>query len=290
MKRLIKLAVWIILILIVISQIPQFKHSKLTSPFIKPGFIVKDELREAVENSLKDNKGRFGIFIKNLKTNQSYMLNEHQVFQPGSLYKIWLMAAVFEKIKSGDLKEDDILSNEVSNLNRMFGIDPDQAELTEGTIELPIKSAIDQMITISHNYSALLLTNKIGESQIADFLTRYGFSESSLGNPLKTTPLDLALFFEKLYKGEIIDAEYSKRMLDILSKQQVSDRIPKFLPTGTRIAHKTGDIEYFENDAGIVFTDKGDYIIVVLTETDSPQDVADKIAQISKAAYDYFTR
>lgn len=254
------------------------------SPFLKPN------LKIVVQDALKDTKGRYGIFIKNLNSGEEFKLKEHDQFQPGSLYKLWLMGAVFEEIKSGDLNEDDQLSNSVDHLNQAFEIDPSEAELTTGDISLSVKSAIEQMITISHNYAALLLTEKVSVSKIADFLTRYQFSESSVGDNLATTPQDIGLFFEKLYNGEIINAEYSQKMLDLLVKQQINDRLPKLLPEGTKIAHKTGDINYFENDGGIVYSPKGDYIIVVLSETDSPEAAGQKVAEISKIVYDYFQK
>lgn len=43
-------------------------------------------------------------------------------------------------------------------------------------------------------------------------------------------------------------------------KQKINDRIPKFLPKEVVVAHKTGDMDYFEHDVGIVYTPKGDYI------------------------------
>lgn len=286
MSRITKLCLWIIFILFAISLIGHF--NKIPSQFVSP--FVKPNLSNILENSLKDTKGRYGIYIKNLKSAEEFKLREHEGFQPGSLYKLWLMAAVFEKIKSGQLQENEVLSDNIEDLNKKFEIDPQDAELTEGSIELTVNSAIEQMITISHNYAALLLTEEVGVSKIADFLKRYNFNQSSVGDNLKTTPSDIALFFEKLYKGEVIDTDYSQKMLDILAKQHVNDRITKLLPEGTKVAHKTGDIDFFENDAGIVYSPNGDYILVVLSETDSPQAAGERIAQISKLVYDYFQR
>lgn len=198
------------------------------------------------------------------------------------------MALTFEKIKSGEITEDEILSDSIANLNSKFEISPGEAELTSGYIDMSVKESLEQMITISHNYTALLLTDKVGVSKVADFLNRYGFNDSSVGDNVTTTPSDMGLFYEKLYKGEIVGQEYSQKMIELLSKQQIRDRIPKLLPEGIKVANKTGDIGYFENDGGIVYAPNGDYIIVVLSETDSPSKAADKIAEISKIIYEYF--
>lgn len=248
----------------------------------------RENLKSRIEPILQNEEGRYGIFIKNLSTNETFSKNERQIFESGSLYKIWVMAEVFEKIKDGEIKEDDELIANVARLNEKFEIDSENAEFKEGEINFSIKSAIFQMITISHNYAALALVDKVGRSAIQDFLQKYGLNESSIGIPPKTSAWDIAKFFEKLYHGEITDQDYSRKMLDILSSQKVEDRIPKYLSSGTKITHKTGNIGWFEHDGGIVYTSKGDYIIVILSESDFPPGAREKIALISKAVYDYF--
>lgn len=239
---------------------------------------------------LQNAEGRYGVFIKNLSTNETFSQNEDSVFQPGSLYKLWVMGAVFENIKIGDIQEDDLLVTDVAVLNKKFDLDPDVAELTEGEIEFSIGSSIEQMITISHNYASLALLDKIGSQTVINFLSKYGLSNSALGTPPQTSAKDTANFFEKLYKGEIIDQEYSRKMVDILARQTINDRIPKYLPEGTKVAHKTGDTGFFENDGGVVFSPKGDFIIVVLSETEDPSAAGETIAKISEATYKYFNQ
>ena len=47
-------------------------------------------------------------------------------------------------------------------------------------------------------------------------------------------------------------------MIDILKKQQVNDRLPRYLGDGVTIAHKTGDGQpWVANDAGIVWVKGG---------------------------------
>lgn len=256
-------------------------------------FYLKPKLSDTLDKNLEGLEGRYGIFIRNFKTGETFTLRENEIFEAASLYKLWVMATVFEKVKEGGLEEDQGISASIASLNQVFGIPPEEAELTSGGVSYTIKSAIDQMITISHNYAALLLAKEVGVSQILDFMARYEFNSSSRdeeNSTYITTPFDIALFFEKLYQGELIDREYSDKMLEVLKKQQINDRLPKGLPEGTVIAHKTADLGLFEHDGGIVFSPKGDYIIVVLTETDSPQKADEEIARISKEVYDFFNK
>lgn len=239
----------------------------------QPSNFQKPNLKDIVATALAGSTGTYGVVVENLKTGEGYNLNEHQVFEAGSLYKIWLMAEVFQQIEDGKLTEDQVLSEDVATLHQKFNISSDSAELKEGTVTLTVKDALNQMITISHNYAALLLAEKV---------------KLSLAQPATTTPSDIALFFEKLYKGELVSQDSSQKMIDLLKRQTLNDKLPKNLPKDVPIAHKTAEIGYFSHDGGIVFTPKGDYIIVILSESDYPPGAEERIAQISKGVYDYF--
>lgn len=250
-------------------------------------------LEKAVLSVLEGNSGSYAVSIKNLKTSQEFNLKQDQEFESGSLYKLWVMAVVFEKIKTGELKEDQLLGQDIATLNRKFGIDLEFAELKEGYIDMTVSEALKQMVTISHNYAALLLSEKIKNSSVNKFLQDNGLSESSVSDsdePPKTTASDTALFLEKLYKGEIVDSEYSAKMIEFLKGQKLNDKLPKYLPPETVVAHKTGEIGWFSHDGGIVFSSGGDYIIVVMSESENPAGAEDRIGQISKAVYDYFSK
>lgn len=257
---------------------------------IKP---PKPSLKSVVEQAMTGSEGKYGIVIKNFKTGESYSLNEHQVFTAGSLYKLWVMGTAFQKIKDGNLKEGEDLSEDIEVLNEEFNITSEDAELQTGNISLTVAQALNQMITISHNYAALLLTKRIKLSSVKVFLKENGFTQSQLGTETDTdspvtTPFDIAFFYEKLYKKELVGLLQADKMIELLQNQKLNDGLPKYLPSEIKIAHKTGDIGWFKHDAGIVYSVSGDYLIVVLSESDSPAGAQEKIALLSKAVYDYF--
>ncbi len=259
-------------------------------PNLTPTPLSKDGLKNTVEKVLKGSNGTYGIVIKNFKTNEEYYYNENTEFHPASLYKLWIMATTFNQIQNGQIKKDDILSQDVQVLNNEFDIDPQLAELTEGTITMTVKDALDKMITVSDNYAALLLSDRLPLSTVTKFLQNNNFTESRLGEPPLSTPYDIALFLEKLYFGELADEKNTNEMIDLLKRQTLNNKLPKYLPQNLSIAHKTGEIESFSHDAGIVYTEKGDYIIVVMTESDDPADAKRYISQISKTVFDYFQK
>jgi beta-lactamase class A len=246
-------------------------------------------LRNVVESSLNDADGTYSIYIKNLKTGEYYGKNENETYLSASLYKLWTMGAVYSQIQKGTLQKDDVLSADIEKLNDQFDIGTESAELSEGTIRKTVDDAVEQMITISHNYSALLLTSNIKLSTVRDFISTYDFNDSKVGSELpETTAADMGKYFELLYKKEIINDIYSDEMMARLKRQRLNDRIPELLPENTVVAHKTGELYGFKHDAGIVFAPKGDYVIVMMSDTKAPAQAVEQMAQLSKDVYDYF--
>lgn len=77
----------------------------------------------------------------------------------------------------------------------------------------------------------------------------------------ETSPEDVAKVLELFYRGQWVDKEISRQALDIMVLCQTNGRIPKLLPVGIQVAHKTGTMDRVANDTGIVYTEKGDYIL-----------------------------
>lgn len=263
-------------------------ESSVSSTPVPSPEVKLPPLGQVVANSLEGTKGSYAVAIKNLNTGEEYYLNEYKSFETGSLYKLWVMAESFHKIQSGELDPEEKMSRTIADLNQTFGIDPENAELTSGGITMTVNQALTQMITISHNYAAMLLTEKNKLSTVRQFLTENGFKDSAVGGDPKTTALDMLKFYEKLRSGQLANQENTDKMLELLKKQRLNNKLPASLPEGVTVAHKTGELGMFTHDAGIVYGKKGEYIIVVLSESPAPAAAEDRIADVSKAVYNYF--
>lgn len=276
-------------------SVPQMVITPITETLNYVGIHPQEadnSLESAVQQVLKNAKGTYGIVIEDLNTKERYGFHEDLTFQAASLYKLWIMATVYKDIQNDLLSENDILKQDVAILNEKFHIATEDAEKKEGEVQFSVSDALYQMITVSDNYAALLLSEKVRLSRVAQFLSDNGFSHSKVstdGSVPTTTASDIALFFERLHEGNLIDKTFDKKMLDLLKEQQLNNKIPKNLPEDITIAHKTGELGYFTHDAGIVYMPKGDYIIVVFSESQDPLKAEQKIADISEAVFNYFT-
>lgn len=280
------------------GQTPDTILSPLGKPIIK---VVRDivdifsPINSLAINDFGTDFGSYGIYVKNLKTKQIYTNLEDKEFMSASLYKLWVMGTTFQQITNGKLTKDQLVAGGESSLDKTLDYSTNTSVLGDSTnaeneniVTYTVGSAIESMITVSDNYAALLLSSRDGNANVVNFLNNYGLTDSSFGSPPKTTAKDIAEILEDIYEGKVVNKEVSREMLDILKRQKINDRIPKYLPPDVQVAHKTGELDYVKHDAGIVFTKRGDYIIVVLSETKNPKIAAEKIAVFSKDVYDYF--
>jgi beta-lactamase class A len=123
--------------------------------------------------------------------------------------------------------------------------------------------------------------------------------------PNCTTPADMTLVFEKLIKGEAADPDSTREMLAILGRQQFNQRLPRLLPDGVNVAHKTGSLGFpvwVINDAGIVDLPDGGHVIVsVFSHGPAGVELSDDaskrattaaettIAEIARTVWDFYT-
>jgi len=80
----------------------------------------------------------------------------------------------------------------------------------------------------------------------------------------RSTAREMGRLFALMARGELVSASASALMVDILKKQQVTNRIPRDLKDDVVVAHKTGDGQpWVANDAGILWI-KGQPVVLVI--------------------------
>jgi beta-lactamase class A len=106
------------------------------------------------------------------------------------------------------------------------------------------------------------------------------------------SPRGIAELFVKIFRNEAASEKSCSDMLEILKLQQVNDRIPRYLPEGIAVAHKTGEIGYTRNDAGILYEGNQHIVIAIFglrgSEDVPEDDLKQREAAIARAIYDYF--
>lgn len=116
-----------------------------------------------------------------------------------------------------------------------------------------------------------------------------------------STPEGMAVLLEKIWRRQAVSAASGDLLLDIMYRCITgAERIKGMLPPDTRVAHKTGSLAPSEairggrtvNDVGIIDLPAGaGHLITVAFVKNAADAVRGErvIAQIARAAYDYFT-
>ena len=101
-----------------------------------------------------------------------------------------------------------------------------------------------------------------------------------------TLARDCGTFLAKAYRGELVSANASKRMVDLLLGQTRRTKIPAGVPAGVQVANKTGELAAVQNDVAIVYGTRP-YVIAVMTN-DVDKSAATNIADLSAKVYQTF--
>lgn len=108
------------------------------------------------------------------------------------------------------------------------------------------------------------------------------------------TPEGMARLLQKVWRREALSAANSELLLDIMLRCQTgANRLKGLLPPGVDVMHKTGTLGLgVANDVGIIrLPDGAGHVVVAVFVKESTADTATQeraIAQVARAAYDYF--
>jgi beta-lactamase class A len=259
-------------------------------------FVARMDNELAVVNS--SFSGESAVIIKDLR-NQKIIIstNAGQQYAAASMIKLPLMAVIFKAVDEGRL-----------SLNQEFVFR--RADITGGSgvikgmgtpVSLSLKKIMECMITESDNTASNKIINTLGFDYINSEFRSLGltgtvlrrrmmdFSGRKRGVENYTTASDLSFLLEKIYNKELINQGASEIMLSFLKRQKINDRLPLYLPKECVCAHKTGLERGVVHDAGIVFSNCGNYIICVLTKDVKDYKTAKKyIARLSLCAFDIY--
>lgn len=301
-----------------------------------------DSLRDTLNTLLNDDGITIGLALEHLQSGDTLAINGERPFPMASVFKIPILATAFMQVEAGKLvlSQRIALTDEVKSLGSgilpyfQAGLAPTVYDLltlmiiisdntaTDMTIDLlggpaVIEQAMHDLgltdIYFKLNCKDLLWTlvpaDKRGlpREQLIPWLQTHdivrddlAFSQGPDNNV--STPRAMTDLVAKIYKAEFVSAENRDRMLEIMSKQQYNDRLPRFLPSGTRFDHKTGTIGGIRNDSGVMYVNAANHIAVTLFSDwdqhvgwDDPLrqyqrifQVETLIGSIGRAIYDHF--
>ena len=221
---------------------------------------------------------RLGLVVVDLDGGARCDVRADESFRTASLYKLVVLAEAERQIALGEFSFDSALVIEPRH-----AID-DPPELRPlGAFERPAGEAARRMIQSSTNADALALRDRLGIDQVDSLPLALGMESTRLGDEFVTTPDDIATFFVGLDRGEVVSSAASESMLELLRGQLLNELIPSALPPDVAVAHKTGTLENYLHDAGIVYAPAGRYVLVAMSEHPFNQPAATALLQEASA-------
>jgi beta-lactamase class A len=263
---------------------------------------LESELRSIISAS----GAEVAIALRTLDGRSEVLIEPDLRLHAASTMKVPVMIELFRQAAARSLSLDEplLIRNEFrsivdgSTYALSEGADSDKLVYASVGKTMTLRQLCELMITVSSNFAANLLIERIGVENVRSTVTRLGAGgmevlrgvedqkafDKGLNN--STTARALLVLFEKLARGRAVSRKADADMVAILKRQMFNGGIPAGVPATMPVAHKTGNITRIHHDAGIVYA-KRPYVLVVLVRgiQDQKQSGA-LIARLSKAVYE----
>ncbi len=237
-------------------------------------------LLEMINNRIEHFPGDIGIGYVDLKSGKKCYAGNCDVYPAAGLAKLLLLIEIFNQLNEGKITEDEKIKladeryyrdehaeNEVNPIIS-YGI----ARYLDPSLKLTVRDVCTMMMVISDNTAFNILLDKAGIDKVNDTLYDIGMNKSRINRFMLFGKADrekeddivdnyvsvseLTALYEKMYNGQVISEDFSRRMLDLLKEHQRTNIIPYPIPDDISVAHQTGLDEGVVLDAGIIYSEE----------------------------------
>jgi beta-lactamase class A len=226
--------------------------------------------------------GHVSVAVKDLASDRGAVLDAEREQPAASLYKLPVMYLTF----AAGLAMGEALP--ITGETRAYDLGTLELDVGE---TLTVAEALERMITLSDNTSAVMLASRVGGGgRINASLSGLGMDMTHYGlEQMTTSALDMLHLLDLIAHGQAVSPAASAEMVHLLLRQRVNDRLPRLLPREVQVAHKTGNLPGTVNDVGILYGPTTTVAVVALiSDTTDEAAAASAIARVAQAAYTYF--
>jgi beta-lactamase class A len=298
----------------VTSNRPTVPSSQLTTATTERTDPLRDSpkgrLGQRIEQISQAAQGLVGMTATVLESGESVSLNGNQRFPMQSVYKLPIAMAVLNQVDQGNLKPDQRIRIEASDIVQGSQV---LDENSQGK-EFILSELLQYMVSRSDNTACDVLLRLIGEPQrVTEYLSSLGINDIVVANTEKelaqdpavqyrnsATPDAAVVLLRTLYEGRGLSKSSQALLLQWMTETQTGlKRIKGLLPEGTVVAHKTGTsstvngVTAATNDVGLVALPSGQHLAIAVFVSDSQAtDVIreEVIAKVARAAWDEWSR
>ena len=271
---------------------------------------VRAELSGQIEQISQAAQGRVGMTATVLETGESVSLNGNQRFPMQSVYKLPIAMAVLAQVDQGQLKLDQKIRIETSDVVQGSRI---LDERSQG-MELRLEELLKYMVSESDNTASDVLLRLVGEPKtVTNYVRRLGVNDLVVANTEKelgrnpavqyrndATPDAAVFLLRTLHEGKGLSKSSQALLQRLMTETSTgSKRLKGLLPNGTVVAHKTGTsatvngVTAATNDVGIVTLPNRKHLAIAVFVSDSRATDAireETIAKVAKAVWDKWSK
>jgi beta-lactamase class A len=256
-------------------------------------------LETAIRHVLDQARGRIGVAVAELPNGAVTEINGDETFRAASVIKVPILYELFRKSETRRLDLDQVHAVSERNICTGSGV----IRTLHRPLQLTLKDLAILMIIVSDNSA----TNElIDVAEIDDVnstmkslaLHRTVLRRKMLGDaggdvPFDkdnvSSPRDLVTLLKDIYTAGHLSRQSCDSILEVMKLQQLTNKIPRYLPSNLSIANKTGTVKGVSNDAGILFLERPIAMAVMCMDLEHSAYGSDVIASIGRVVYDHYS-
>lgn len=251
-------------------------------------------------------RGEVAVAVRHLESGASFVHRADTPMPTASLIKLPIMIETYRQAAAGEI--DLAAAVTLKEADKV----PGSGVLTgsfSANARFSLRDAVRLMIAFSDNTATNLVIDRIGIRATAVTMARLRCPNTRLHSKVfrrdtsvfperskqfglgSTTAAEMVGLLTRLHRRELVDKAASAAMLGHLLACQDRDKLPRLLPPGTKVAHKTGSVSAARCAAGIIYTPGGPVALCVLTAKNQDQrwvrdNAGDRLcADIAAAVY-----
>jgi len=287
----------ILLLAMTLAASPQGANPKPVEP---PSFSTR---RLAAQKIIGESGAEVSVAYRQLDGTEEWMNEADRVFHAASTMKVAVMVELFRQEAEGRLRLSDTIEvkNEFKSVVDGSPYSMDLGEDSDDTVyksvgkPMTLEALNTQMITVSSNFATNILIDRLGVENVRATVAALGAHGLEVRRGVEdqkafdrgiineTSARGLFVVLNAIARGTAVSKSASERMIEVLAAQKFNDGIPKGLPEGTRVAHKTGTITKLHHDAGIVYGEHPCVLVVLTRGLEKEADSDALIARITRA-------
>jgi D-alanyl-D-alanine carboxypeptidase (penicillin-binding protein 5/6) len=245
-------------------------------------FAQSRSLSSRLKPLISSHRGDVAVAVKHLKTGETFFHRENVPMPTASLIKFPVMVEAYRQAEAKKIDLDRLV--ELKAADKVPGSGILTKHFSPGA-KITLRDAIRLMIVYSDNTATNLVLDQIGIASVSKTMGNLGLPQTKINAKVfrrdtsidaaasrkfglgSTTAKETIQLYELLYQDKLAGA--NKKLCDEMRQHLYlcEDRfkLARFLPDGTKFAHKGGAVSAVRTDAGVIETPTGPIAVCVLT-------------------------